>query len=481
MAEHQSGEYKYEVSITTGGWKNSGTTANVSVILHGSENTSSVIKLTCDQPYDRKLFARGNTDNFLVKLEKPLGPIISVQIGHDISGDDPSWFLNEILIVDHQTEEQWAFSCYCWLALERDDGNTTRVFLTNDNKEDDKLQRTFSSLRKNGFSDDHLWLSVITKQPRNYFTRVQRASCCFCLLMLSMVTSAMFYETENTKQPNIKIGPFSFTSSQLIIALESAIIVLPANLLIVFLFRKCEPKTDSQGSRYHLANTKAKEPCVLPHFCVYFAWFLCVCTAVVSGLFTVFYSLMWGGEKSARWLTSVLLSLSGDVIISQPVKIILVSVIIATRCGCKRKTTRESKAAEEQIPEPFHNAVSVDVECARKYKINERKMYAYARELTFSLLFFALLLIVCYGDKNEQRYNLKEAIESDFQYFDDKGQYKVSSHFFVFSTLNCLRFSCQRMRELNLVYSDMYTSGHMKDHVFSCILHYLRVYHELTK
>ena len=339
------------------------------MILQGSENTSSVIKLTCDQPRDGKLFARGNTDNFLVQMERPLGKLIGVQIGHDISGDNPSWFLNEILIMDHQTEKQWVFRCYCWLALERDDGNTTRVFYTDDNKKDDEFKRTFSSLRKNGFSDDHLWLSVITKQPGNHFTRVQRASCCWCLLMLSMVTSAMFYETENTNQPNITIGPFSFTSSQLIIALESAIISLPASFLIVFLFRKSDPKRDSQGKLYHPPKPKTKEPCVLPHFCVYFAWFLCVCTAVTSTVFTVFYSLMWGGEKSARWLTSVVLSLSGDVIISQPIKIILVSVIIATRCGCKKKTTRESRSAEEQIPEPFHNAISMDVECARKYKI----------------------------------------------------------------------------------------------------------------
>lgn len=433
MPEHQSGQYKYEVSITTGGWKNSGTTANVSMILHGTENTSGVIKLTCDQSHDRKLFARGNTDNFLVQLEKPLGTMTSVQIGHDISGDDPSWFLNEILIVDHQTEGQWAFSCYCWLALERDDGNTTRVFHTDDSKEDGEFKRTFSSLRRNGFSDDHLWLSVINKQPRNHFNRVQRASCCWCLLMLSMVTSAMFYETENTKQPKIKIGPFSVTSSQLIIALESAMIVLPGSILIVFLFRKCEPKKDSQGKRYHLAKTNlgTKGPCVLPHFCVCVAWFLCVCTAVTSAVFTVFYSLMWGRQKSARWLTSVVLSLSGDVIISQPIKIILVSVIIASRCGCSKKATRKAKSVGEQNPGQLHTVVdlsSVDVERARKYKINERKMHAYVRELTFSLLFFVLLLIVCYGDKNEQRYKLKEATESDFQYFDDKGQYRVSSH-----------------------------------------------------
>ena len=82
----------------------------------------------------------------------------------------------------------------------------------------------------------------------------------------------------------------------------------------------------------------------------------------------------------------------------------------------------------------------VDVERARKYKINERKMYTYLKELTFSLLFFVLLLVVCYGDKSEQRYNLKDATEEDFQYFDDKGQYKVSSHVPRLFKSNCIHF-----------------------------------------
>ncbi len=400
------------------------------MILHGTENTSGIIELTYDHSRDRKLFARGNTDNFLVHLEKPLGTMTSVQIGHDTSGDDPSWFLSEILIVDNQTDERWMFSCYRWLALERDDGNTTRVFYADNYQEDDEFKRTFSALRRNGFSDDHLWFSVIRKQPRNHFTRVQRVSCCWCLLMLSMVTSAMFYETESTTQPKIKIGPFAVTSSQLIIALESAMIVLPASVLIVFLFRKSEPKLNTQGRRYHLAKTEIKQQCVLPHFCAYIAWFLCVSTGITSALFTVFYSLMWGGEKSARWLTTVMLSLSGDVIISQPIKIMLVSVLIASRCGCGKKATRKSRLAEEQNPRPLHIAMdlsSIDVERARKYKVNERKMYAYMRELLFSLLFFVLLLIVCYGDKNEHRYNLNAATENDFQYFENTGNYKVSS------------------------------------------------------
>ena len=427
--EYQSGEYKYEVSITTGGWNNSGTTANVSMVLHGTENTSGVIKLSCGPSCDIKLFARGNSDNFLVQLEKPLGSMVCVEIGHDISGENPSWFLSEILVVDSKTGERWLFSCYRWLALERDDGKTTRMFYTDDQKTKDEFKRSFSALRRNGFADDHLWLSVISKQPRNHFTRVQRASCCWCLLLLSMVTSVMFYETEDLKQRKIQIGPFSLTPSQLVIALESAMIVVPASLLIVLLFRKSEPTINTQGRRYHLAKNETKGTCSLPHFCVYIAWFLCVSTAITSALFTVSYSLIWGGEKSSRWLTSVILTFTGEVLVSQPIKIIIVSVMLALRRGGSKKSTKETKPVDGHNTEQLTSVVdlsSVDVERARKYKRNERKMYAFFKELLFSLTFFVLLLIVCYGDKSGHRYNLTVATESEFQYFDNVGRFKVS-------------------------------------------------------
>ena len=393
------------------------------MILNGTENTSDVIKLPRDHSEGRKFFARGNTDNFLIHLQMPLGSVIGIQIGHDTYGDDSSWFLEEILVVDIQSGDQWIFNCHRWLALERDDGSTTRAFYTDDNKGSEEFKRSFGALRKNGFADDHLWLSVISKQPRNTFTRVQRASCCWCFLLLSMITSAMFYGTESPKQQKINIGPFTFTLSQLVIAVETAVIVLPVSLLIVFLFRRSEPRIPSLGRRYYHTKRQTKTQYLLPHFCIYIAWFLCVSAAITSAVFTVLYSLAWGSEKSARWLTSVLLSITGDVVVSQPIKIILVSVVLALRCGCFRKSKAEDKPVEKHNLEVLQDDLSpvyVDVERAKKYKINERKMYRYMKELFFTLLFFFLLLIVCYGDKNQQRYDLKEATDNDFQFFDDK-------------------------------------------------------------
>lgn len=43
------------------------------------------------------------------------------------------------------------------------------------------------------FSDGHIWFSVVSRPPCSTFTRVQRVSCCFSLLLCTMLTSIMFW------------------------------------------------------------------------------------------------------------------------------------------------------------------------------------------------------------------------------------------------------------------------------------------------
>ena len=386
------------------------------MILYGEESASDVISLTAAGMKDRELFSQGNTDNFLISVPQPLGSLVKVQIGHDNSGKTASWFLSEISVVDSQTGQQWLFTCYRWLALEREDGNTTRVFYS-DSVEGSEVEfkRKFSILQKTGFADEHLWWSVVSKQPGDSFTRVQRASCCCCFLFLFMVTSAMFYETEIANQQTITIGPFKVTPSQLIIAVETVLITLPPSALITFLFRKSESKNNAQGTRYDHTNNK-KRRCLLPHFFVYIAWFLCVSTAITSALFTVFYSLMWRGEKSSRWLSSVVLSLSGDVFISQPIKIIIVSVIVALQCG---RAFRLQRSAQDNNVQPLFDLSLDEIKQARKFNTSERKMFKFIKELIFLLLFFFLLMVVCYSDKNEQRYQMTDSTKNGFHSFDE--------------------------------------------------------------
>ena len=87
--------------------------------------------------------------------------------------------------------------------------------------------------------DGHLWFSVITRPPRSKFTRVQRATCCLVLLMMTMTTNLMFYRgEERVESPKlINLGPVSISGHSLFISTIGTLIVVPINVLIVLLFR----------------------------------------------------------------------------------------------------------------------------------------------------------------------------------------------------------------------------------------------------
>ncbi len=73
----------------------------------------------------------------------------------------------------------------------------------------------FSQKGKKGLSDDHIWFSVVASRTSNRFTRVQRLSCCLCLLFTAMIANAMFYGTiDSSTAPGFVIGPFSISFQQ---------------------------------------------------------------------------------------------------------------------------------------------------------------------------------------------------------------------------------------------------------------------------
>lgn len=64
------------------------------------------------------------------------------------------------------------------------------------------------------FSDGHLWYSVISRPPSSTFTCVQRVSCCFSLLLCTMLTSIMFYGIPaDPSEQTMDLGTTHFHSS----------------------------------------------------------------------------------------------------------------------------------------------------------------------------------------------------------------------------------------------------------------------------
>jgi hypothetical protein len=70
-------------------------------------------------------------------------------------------------------------------------------------------------------SDGHLWFSIFSRPPSNKFTRVQRCTCCFVLLFISMSLNIMYYGLRaevdvntSTNGVSLAFGPFLVTLQQ---------------------------------------------------------------------------------------------------------------------------------------------------------------------------------------------------------------------------------------------------------------------------
>ena len=308
-----------------------------------------------------------------------------------------------------------------WLDVAEEDGKVD-IFLRPATESDMiSFKKMFNTKISKGICDNHLWFSVAYRPARSPFTRLQRLSCCLSLLFSFMVATAMFYGSgpqPGDTSGSVQLGPININMRMLIIGIESALVVVPVNILIVALFRNSKAKErkarTKQGCYSHTASqtseqnkgidsinsstegleqskdwetnlndihcnidseedvendqeeksTDLKErepadksessedessvgtqnpsflarigakfqrsegPC-FPYWCVYVGWVLCILTTLLSAVFTLFYSMMWGREQSNIWLTTMAISFVHDTLISQPLKVLILSVIFA--------------------------------------------------------------------------------------------------------------------------------------------------------
>jgi hypothetical protein len=404
--------------------------------LCGEDSETGTVSLSYTAMCDKQLFGRGSVNVFLCSAPKSLGDLNHIRIWHDNSGDHPAWFLRQIVVRDIQTDTKWFFICNKWLALEKDDGRIDRIlYVATDNKING-FKNKFCSRAVTGIGDGHLWVSVVTRPPTSPFTRVQRATCCLCVLMTAMVTNAMFYQFGEESKDSFKFGPLIVSLKQIIIGIQSSFIVLPINILIVLLFKNARSKDENSikpnNSDVSAADGKKKKKSglSLPHFVVYIAWTLVISASLTSAAFTLFYSMMWGREISNQWLTSILVSFSQDVIFIQPIKVIVVAVLLSfiikkapEEETAKDKGTGKTLAAKNysriagEVKEP-KSPKNEELETFRQYRVRVLMMGRTLIELFFYLMFVWMLMVICYGSRDVGRYWMTSGIEDILIKFD---------------------------------------------------------------
>lgn len=382
--------------IKTGVWPGAGTTANVCFIIYGHEGNSGTLKIPDNSSGDvNPIFARGAEQSFAVFLDKDLGEICALRVWHDNFGDDPSWYLEQVTIKNPKTGGLWKFIFESWLSLE--DKSLSNEMIQKPSFSDLNINNT--AVREM-FCDGHLWISVITKTPGDCFTRVQRMSSCFCLLLCTMAANAAFYRSETQSSQTINMGPFQFSARQAVISVQSSLLILPLHVIIA-LFKKSSAHLKRQHSRRWL--------CVFYAASVLFTVF-----ALASATVTIFYSLSWGSEKSQEWLSSVITSFLQDVLVVQPSKCLLLVSLSVMFAKCRAKKVFAFQKRDRARPVTKVTALSMTpVELSKlKREVAAKARHRWCvRQIGFYVTFLIAIGVLSYGNRDYTRYLLSKSLD----------------------------------------------------------------------
>ncbi|XP_078349636.1 LOW QUALITY PROTEIN: polycystin-1-like protein 2 [Oculina patagonica] len=424
---------QYEFTISTGVWADSGTTAKVTMVLYGSSGNSGPIIVFRDLDPTRPLLSRGSVDKYTICLSTTLGTLHHAYVWHDNSGESPSWFLDYVIVREKETRKEWKFICNQWFSAEKDDGKVIRKLSVERTNSLPEFQEAFRSTLSSTLYESHLWMSSVTKRPASSFTRAQRVTCCLCVVFTAMLANAMFFNLGGeTTESTLKIGPLKVSMRQIIITIQSCLVIAPINFLIVAIFKNSRPSFDKYcckrsrvGHEQDLEENEVDDQ-PLHHIFVYVAWFLCFATAIASATVVFFYSLMWGKETADEWLSSILMSITMDILAIQPVRLVILAAVAAiiitkakrtkAKLSSKKRSTAWEEEENDDMPEFYSRALPdpMQLEWYKKYKENEAKTMSAFKSLTFFVSFLLILGIVCYGNRDYHQYLMGKEVKAIF-------------------------------------------------------------------
>jgi len=202
---------------------------------------------------------------------------------------------------------------------------------------------------------------------------------------------------------------------------------------ISFRISKQERKEEMEKK---LKKKKKKKKKLLPYWFLYIAWGICFLTCFTTAFFCVLYGLQFGKEKSAQWISSMLISFFQDVLISQPIKILGIALIIAIiikKPPEEEEDDNDKKKLEDE--EWLHDGPrgeSTDkrvkpkslirlqppdktkLEKARQLRFKEMKMNAIIKEVALYVFFVACLCIVSYSHRDPTSFAFRETMYNSF-------------------------------------------------------------------
>ncbi|XP_019633523.1 PREDICTED: polycystic kidney disease protein 1-like 2 [Branchiostoma belcheri] len=329
-------DFRYRLHIWTGAAKHAGTESTVAFNLLGDAANSGVRVVNIAQ----KVFTQNSQVTLTFSTAEQLGNVELLQLMHDDSGEGSraSWHVDRAAVQDLTTKRMAYFFCGEWLAGDRGDGQVVKTFPVASEEDLRSFGFLFPACLRSNLTEEHLFLSVAIMPEGSSFTRIERLGCCLSFLTVSMVSSAMWLTNGDETQvvQAINFGPFSFTLNTVYTGIMTSITCLPVVMAIVLLFQYSRPSNkgdrrvrDVETADSAEAPTQKRPAKGLPHWCKYVAWVLVVLSSLGSAVFTILYSLEWGKEKSERWLSMYFITFLADIVLLQPVKILVLAIIFS--------------------------------------------------------------------------------------------------------------------------------------------------------
>ncbi|XP_032775722.1 LOW QUALITY PROTEIN: oxygen-regulated protein 1 [Strigops habroptila] len=120
--QEEANEGDWKITVVTGDFETAGTTATVSLYAYGEKKASGPIILGSGK---HQLFNPSSEDIFKINL-RGLGQLYKIRIGHDNTGNDPGWYLDEVILkrVGPLADEEICLPIGCWLAEDKGEGDT---------------------------------------------------------------------------------------------------------------------------------------------------------------------------------------------------------------------------------------------------------------------------------------------------------------------------------------------------------------------
>ncbi|RNA30894.1 polycystic kidney disease 1-like 2 [Brachionus plicatilis] len=354
-------------------------------------------------------------------------------------------------------------------SLDRDDGLIDRNLNVAGDAEKKNLKYLLSRQTKDRLSDGHLWFSIVIRPPLSSFTRLDRLTCAFVLLAITMLANILYYDVDaSPKAPGLQIGPFSLTAQQIGIGIMTNLICFPPSFLLIQLFTRSQAKrnrsqqvkealdksTNTKLNKYTLnplpgTKTKRSKKFQFPWWVKILAYILSVIFATVSLFFIIIKGISFGDEKVTKWLTSFLVSILTSFLLTQPIQVAAITFLLVlifrkadslTNFDDSIELENHYQPSEETAPATdYHKTKNVSpCDSKRERYIRQKQAVTMLREIVFYSIFLIILFVVTYTNKDTKSFNYQQSLRNLFN-VESLSQVKTSHQVFDWIRQNAVR------------------------------------------